>query len=134
MNKLTIIGNLTKDPELRTTTSGINVCTFTLAVNKRGQEEGTDYFKVTAWRQLGENCAKFLQKGRKACVIGPVSLHTYTGQDGKTYANMEVLAQDVEFVSPRVSDYTPEEPKEPKRDQQTGMQDVTDDEYYELPF
>ena len=140
MNKLTIIGNLTKDPELRTTTTGINVCTFTLAVNKTNRRTDpdsrpeADYFKVTAWRELGENCAKFLQKGRKACVIGPVSLHIYTGQDGKTYANMEVLAQDVEFVSPRVSDYTPEEPKEPKRDQQTGMQDVTDDEYDELPF
>lgn len=137
MNKLTIIGNLTKDPELRTTTTGINVCTFTLAVNKRGQEEETDYFKVTAWRQLGENCAKFLQKGRKACVIGPVSLHTYTGQDGKTYANMEVLAQDVEFVSPRVSDQDAadrfdREIRKEAKEQKRMMNDMIYDD--DLPF
>ena len=103
MNKLTIIGNLTKDPELRTTQTGINVCTFTLAVNRRKRDENgqdeADFFRVTAWRELGENCAKWLVKGRKACVIGPVSINVHTGNDGKTYANLEVLAQDVEFLS-----------------------------------
>ena len=103
MNKLTIIGNLTRDPELRTTQSGISVCTFTLAVNRRkaqGQQPEADFFRVTAWRELGENCAKWLIKGKKVCVIGPVSVSTYSGQDGKTYANLEVTAQDVEFLSP----------------------------------
>ena len=107
MNKLTIIGNLTRDPELRTTQSGIQVCTFTVAVNRRrsnnqdsGQPEA-DFFRVTAWRQLGENCAKFLTKGRKVCVIGPVSVNTYTGNDGTTRASMEVTADDVEFLTPR---------------------------------
>ena len=101
MNKLTIIGNLTKDPELRSTQSGISVCSFTVAVNRRrrqGEEEQTDFFRVAAWRQLGENCAKWLIKGRKVCVVGPVSVSTYTGQDGKTYANLEVTAEDVEFL------------------------------------
>lgn len=103
MNKLTIIGNLTKDPELRTTQSKVNVCTFTVAVNRRrrqDEEEQADYFRVTAWRELGENCAKWLIKGKKVCVVGPVSISTYTGQDGKTYANLEVTAQDVEFLTP----------------------------------
>lgn len=103
MNKLTIIGNLTKDPELRTTQSKVSVCTFTVAVNRRrrqDEEEQADYFRVTAWRELGENCAKWLIKGKKVCVVGPVSISTYTGQDGKTYANLEVTAQDVEFLTP----------------------------------
>ena len=68
MNKLTIIGNLTRDPELRTTTTGLSVCTFTVAVNKRkSQDEEPDFFRVTAWRERGELCAKFLQKGKKVC-------------------------------------------------------------------
>lgn len=105
-NKLTIIGNLTKDPELRTTASGVNVCDFTVAVNRRqrrdsqaGQPEA-DFFRVSAWRQLGENCAKFLTKGRKVCVVGPVSVRTYQAQDGTTRASLEVTAEDVEFLSP----------------------------------
>ncbi len=110
MNKLTIIGNLTRDPELRTTTAGISVCTFSVAVNRRGRrDEGSaqpeaDFFRVTAWRQLGENCAKFLAKGRKVCVIGPVSVHTFQGNDGTTKASLEVTADDVEFLSSRNDD------------------------------
>ena len=107
MNKLTIIGNLTRDPELRTTSAGINVCDFTIAVNRRvrrdaqaGQPEA-DFFRVSAWRQLGENCAKFLAKGRKVCVVGPVSVRTYQANDGTTRASLEVTAEDVEFLSPR---------------------------------
>lgn len=109
MNKLTIIGNLTKDPELRTTTSGLNVCSFTVAVNRRltarqkesGQRAEADFFKVTVWRELGELCAKYLAKGRKVCVVGPVSVSTYTGNDGNTRATLEVTAEDVEFLTPR---------------------------------
>ena len=131
MNKLTIIGNLTKPPELRTTTSGINVCTFTVAVNRKktanNQDPGVDYFRVTAWRQLGEVCAKFLDKGRKVCVIGAVSLNIYTTKDGKQGASLEVLADDIEFLSPRVSD-TPAETK----DAQTGFAVVEDPDG--LPF
>ena len=107
MNKLTIIGNLTRDPELRTTTTGVNVCDFTVAVNRRGRRDeqsnqpDADFFRVSAWRALGENCAKFLQKGRKVAVVGAVSLHMYTGSDGQTRASLEVNADDVEFLSSR---------------------------------
>lgn len=102
MNKLTIIGNLTRDPELRTTSQGISVCTFTVAVKRRKAQEGqpeADFFRVSAWRQLGENCAKFLTKGRKVCVVGPVSVKTYQANDGTTRAQLEVTAEDVEFLS-----------------------------------
>lgn len=103
MNKLTIIGNLTRDPELRTTQSGINVCSFTVAVNRRktanNQQPEADYFRVTAWRQLGDNCQKYLAKGRKVAVVGAVSVSTYQANDGTTRANLEVTADDVEFLT-----------------------------------
>jgi single-strand DNA-binding protein len=135
MNKLTIIGNLTKDPELRTTQSGINVCSFTVAVNRRrrdGQEPEADYFRVTAWRQLADICSKFLQKGKKVAVTGPVSVSTFTGSDGTTRASLDVTADDIEFLSPRVSDLPPEVPEE-KKDPQTNWTQVPMDTD-ELPF
>ena len=95
MNKLTIIGNLARDPELRTVRDGISVCDFTVAVNRRGSRQNTangqsdaDFFRVTAWRQLGELCAKYLAKGRKVCVVGPVSARTYTANDGTTRVSL----------------------------------------------
>ena len=106
MNKVFIIGNLTRDPELRTTATGLSVCSFTVAVNRRqknaqGQQEA-DFFRVSAWRELGENCAKYLAKGRKVAVIGSVSVSTYTSQQtGQTHASLEVTANDVEFLTPR---------------------------------
>ena len=107
MNKLFIVGNLTRDPELRTTSSGISVCSFTVAVNRRrsnnapaGQPEA-DFFRVSAWRALGENCQKYLAKGRKVAVTGSVSVSTYQGNDGTTRASLEVNADDVEFLTPK---------------------------------
>ena len=105
MNHLIIIGNLTRDPELRTTPNGTNVCSFTVAVNRRqknsqGQTEA-DYFNVSAWRELGVNCANYLAKGRKVAVTGSVSVRTYQRNDGGYGANMEVQASNVEFLSPK---------------------------------
>lgn len=104
MQKLMIIGNLVRDPESRTTNSGSSVCSFTVAVNRRGkQAEGqpeADFFRVSAWNKMGENCQKYLTKGKKVAVVGSVSVHTYQAQDGTTRASLEVFAQDVEFLSP----------------------------------
>ena len=99
MNKLIAIGNLTANPELRSTPNGIPVCTFTIAVNGRKQDEPATFFRVTAWRQLGENCNRYLAKGKKVFVSGPVSVSTYTAKDGTTRASMEITAEDVEFIS-----------------------------------
>ena len=108
MNNLTIIGNLTKDPELRTTTGGISVCNFTVAVNsRRNEKQETQFFRVSAWRGLGENCAKFLAKGKKVCVVGPVEVRTYES-NGETKATMEVTANDVEFLSSKNENNVPE--------------------------
>ena len=102
MNSLNIIGNLTNDPTVRATAQGITVCDFTVAVNRRQKgDQDADYFRVTAWRQLGENCSRFLAKGRKVAVRGPVSARTYTVKDGSTRVSLEVTAEDVEFLSPR---------------------------------
>ena len=98
MNKLTIIGNLTRDPELRSTQSGIQVCSFTVAVNKR-TKDGADFFRVTCWRGLADICARYLVKGSKVAIHGSVGVNTYTGNDGQTRATLEVTADDVEFLS-----------------------------------
>lgn len=130
MNKCTVIGNITKDPELRTTSNGVSVCSFTVAVNRRRKVEGqpdADYFNVTAWRERGELCAKFLQKGKKVCVIGSVSVRTWES-NGKHGASLELLADEIEFLSPRVSD--PETPAAPAKDV-SGMEVVETDD---LPF
>ena len=105
MNRLFIVGNLTKDPEKRVTPQGLTVCSFTVAVNRRrGQNEETDFFRVSAWRELGENCSKYLAKGRKVAVVGAVSVSTYTAQDGTTRANMDVTASEVEFLNTQPRD------------------------------
>ena len=68
MNKIIIIGNLTGDPEKRSTQSGKQVTTFTVACNRRGENAGADFFRVAAWDKMGETCAQYLAKGRKVCV------------------------------------------------------------------
>ena len=107
MNKIFIIGNLTRDPEMRSTQSGVPMCNFTVAVNRRnrqGAEAGqpeADFFRVTTWRQLAENCNRFLAKGRKVGVVGTLTLQNYTGNDGQQRYSLEVNADEVEFLSPR---------------------------------
>lgn len=105
MNRLTIIGNLVRDPETRTTPNDVTVCNFTVAVNRRRREgqdnPDADFFSVAAWRQLGENCAKYLKKGRKVAVVGAVSCEAYQGRDGSPKSRMNVNADEVEFLSPK---------------------------------
>ena len=75
---------------------------FTVAVNRKGgQGSEADFFRVSAWEKLGEVCKRYLAKGRKVCVIGPVSVSAYNAQDGKARANLEITAQDVEFLTPK---------------------------------
>ena len=109
MNHLTIIGNLTKDPETRTTPNGNTVCSFTVAVNrKKVSEPQTDFFRVNAWGKLGELCARFLNKGRKVAVVGELQARTYES-NGQTRLSLDVIADEVEFLTPAE---TPKKPKE----------------------
>lgn len=130
MNQLTIIGNLTRDPETRTvnTANGqVPVTSFTVAVNRQGQRDKADYFKVNAWRGLGDVCGKYLAKGRKVAVTGTVSVTTYTGQDGLMHASMDVTAEDVEFLTAAQGNGQAAAPAP----QQQGFTPVVDDS---LPF
>ena len=108
MNKAMLIGNLTRDPELKTINNGASVCSFSIAVNRRfTQADGsraTDFFNITAWRALGENCAKFLKKGSKVGIIGEIQTRTYEAQDGSKRYVTEIVADEVEFLSPKQSD------------------------------
>lgn len=105
MNKLVIIGNLAHDPESRATPSGVTLCTFTVAVNRRfagGEgEKITDFFRVNAWRQLGEACARYLAKGKKVAVIGELQPRLYEAKDGTTRLSLDVIADEIEFLSPK---------------------------------
>ena len=102
MNKVILIGNLTRDPETRTTSQGTTLCSFGLAVNRRRKSEGqpdVDFFNVTAWRQLGDLCARYLSKGRKVCVVGQIQIRTYDAQDGTKRTAVDIVAEDIEFLS-----------------------------------
>lgn len=128
MNKIIIIGNLTGYPTIRTTRDGINVCDFTVAVNGRRKEDEAQFFRVSAWRQMAENCHKYLTKGRKVCVTGVVSAHTYQGNDGTTRVSLDIQASEVEFLSPASGDSQQQSAPEP---QQPVYTPVTNDD---LPF
>lgn len=103
INQVILMGNLTRDPELRTTPSGQNVCSFSLAVNRSWQgndgqtQEAVDYFDVTAWGKLGELVNQYLSKGRKCLVMGRLSQRTWE-QDGQKRSKVEVVASDVTFL------------------------------------
>lgn len=102
MNKIYLIGNLTRDPEMKTTQSGLSVCNFTLAVNRRQSKDGeqqADFFNIVAWRQLGDLCGRYLAKGRKAAVIGSMQTRTYEAKDGSKRTAYDVIADEVEFLS-----------------------------------
>ena len=135
MNKVQIIGNLVRDPETRMAQNGITVCSFTVAVNRRrrdGHEPEADFFRVSAWRQLGENCQKFLAKGRKVAVSGSVSVSAYKTSDGQARAQLEVAADDVEFLSPKADSLSEQNtPNAVVNTTQNKYVEVTDEE---LPF
>jgi len=103
MNKVILIGNLTRDPELSTIPNGTSVCKFGIAVNRRfANAEGNrdvDFFNIVAWRALGENCGKFLKKGSKVGVVGQIQTRTYDAQDGSKRHVTEIVADEVEFLN-----------------------------------
>ena len=105
MQKIFLTGNLTHDPEVRSTPNGITVASFTIAVDRRFKdangEKKTDFFRINAWRQLGESCARYLAKGRKVAVIGEIQPRLYEAKDGTTRLSLDVQADEVEFLSPK---------------------------------
>jgi single-strand DNA-binding protein len=105
MNRVVLVGRLTKDPELRYTPSGVAVATFTIAVNRtftnQAGEREVDFLNCVIWRRPAENVANFLKKGSLAGVDGRVQSRSYEGQDGKRVYVTEVVAESVQFLEPR---------------------------------
>lgn len=112
MNKCFFTGNLTRNPEIRTTQSGIAMCKFSIAVQRRFRnpdgEYDVDFFDVVAWRSTAEFCEKYLKKGSKVSVIGELNTSTYQGQDGKMRTNFHINADEVEILSVK-NEETPQE-------------------------
>lgn len=149
MNKAILTGNLAGDVESRTTSGGIAQCTFRLAVQRRyaaqGGERIADFLTIVCWRQLAENCAKYLSKGRKVLVEGSIQTRSYDAQDGTKRYVTEIVADNVEFLgsaekgaqeaaSPaeRISNaYDRSMPAQQQDAHQMGFTEVEDDE---LPF
>ena len=107
MNKVFLIGNLTRDPELTETPSGVAVCHFAIAVNRnyssQDGERQTDFFNCTAWRQTAETVAHYTKKGNKVAVSGSVQLRNYEDNQGVKRTAVDIIVQDVEFLTPKAS-------------------------------
>lgn len=136
MNKVFLIGRLTRDPELSATPSGVSVCKFGLAVNRNftnsdGEREA-DFFNITAWRALAENCSKYLTKGKKICVVGNIQVRNYEDRDGNKRTSVDIVAEDIEFLSPKDED-EPETPQKPKAKKKT-LDELKPVENEDLPF
>lgn len=103
MNKVILIGNLTRDPDSGETNSGISFCTFSIAVNRpysdSNGERQTDFFSIKTWRGQADNCAKYLKKGSKVGVVGSLQTRSYEDNDGNKRNVTEIVASEVEFLS-----------------------------------
>lgn len=108
MVKVFIIGNLTNSPSLTETSSGIQICRFSVAVNRRNNsddgERKADFYNITAWRGLAETVARYAHKGDKISVIGNQEIRTYETREGETKTSVDITATDIEFMSTRRND------------------------------
>lgn len=137
MNKVYLIGNLVKDPEVRTTTGGTNVATFRIAVQRKFKDQSgekvSDFFDIVVWRQLADLCAKYLTKGKKIAVAGELQTRSYDAKDGTKRYVTEIVGDDIEFLSPRGENEAPHTPTpaKPIVQEAGGAIDVDDEQ---LPF
>lgn len=128
MNKQILIGFVCNDPETKSTPAGVTVTSFVVAVDRKYKdahgEKVTDFFRVQAWRQLGDVCGKYVKKGMKVGVIGELQARTYEAKDGTTRMSLDVNADEVEFMS------RAEQPSAKPADPNT-FEDISSDD---LPF
>lgn len=129
MNKVILVGNLTRDPELITTANGVSLCRFSLAVQRRfagpdGEREA-DFVNIVVWRAQADNCYKYLKKGSKCGVVGSLQTRSYDAQDGTKRYSTDVVADEVEFLSTKGSSNS-EEMSEPAEtgSKSSGKNDV----------
>ena len=138
MNKVFLIGNLTREPELTETSNGVSICRFAIAVNRNYSgadgERKTDFFNCTAWRNTGEAVARYAKKGNKIAVSGSIELRNYEDNQGVKRTAVDIIAQDVEFLSPRREDEDDvvEAPRPPRVGKKPLLQSFDDDG--DIPF
>ena len=111
MNKVILMGRLTRDPELKTTPNGVNVCSFGIAVDRRyqtkGEEKKTDFFNIVAWRQAGEFVSRYFKKGNMILVEGELQTRQYTNKDGINVTVTEIIAEHLSFTGEKISESSP---------------------------
>ena len=135
MNKVFLIGNLARDPELATTNSGVSVCRFSLAVtrnysNSEGEREA-DFLNIIVWRGQAESCHRYLKKGSKCAVSGSIQTRSYDAQDGTKRYVTEIVADSVEFLSSKNSNSEGVENKPQDKKEVAGLEPIDD---VSLPF
>lgn len=135
LNKVILIGNLTKDPELKTTQSGISTTSFTIAVQRRFAKEGqptADFINIQAWRNTAEFVCKYFNKGKPILVCGAIQVRDYTDKDGNKRYVTEVVADEVGFVESKNSENAAPSDNAPAFTAPAQFEDVTDED--DLPF
>ena len=139
MNKVFLIGNLTRDPELTETPSGVAVCHFSIAVNRnytsQDGERQTDFFECTAWRGLGETIARYTKKGNKVAVSGSIQLRNYEDNQGVKRTAVDIIVQDCEFLTPKANgefDEVADAPRASAPKKKPTLQAMDDDS--DIPF
>ena len=137
MNKVYLIGNLTRDPELSETPNGIALCRFSIAVNRNYSgsdgERQTDFFNIIVWRTQAENCGRYLKKGSKVAIVGSLQNRQYEDKDGNKRQVTDIIANEVEFLSVRAQGEGMDiEMAEPiRRSDRPALEPVNEDD---LPF
>lgn len=134
MNKVVLIGRLTRDPELSHTSSGVACCRFTLAVNRsyrnaNGETEA-DFINIQVWRAAAENCAKYVRKGDRVGIVGRLQITNAEGKDGLKRYYTDIVADEVEFLADRKQETASPPPKA----EQTRMGNLTPADDLDLPF
>lgn len=148
-NKVILGGRLTADPELKQTTSGVNVVSFKIAVNRRytgkdAQQQEADFFNITAWRSTAEFVSRYFKKGSAICVVGSIQNRSYTDQQGQRRVFTDIVADEVQFVDSRSDNpaygqgqytpdsYTPSYSSAPAGNAAPQFDDIKGDD--DLPF
>ena len=130
MQKISFIGRLTRDVDMKTTPNGIAVASFTVAVDRKQKDtdgnKKVDFFNVNVWRGLADICSRYISKGKKCYVRGELQVRTYSAKDGTTKVSLDVQADEVEFLSPK-SESSEEQPSTDAN----GFTDVSPDS---IPF
>ncbi|MBE5744088.1 MAG: single-stranded DNA-binding protein [Clostridiales bacterium] len=136
MNKVYLIGNLTRDPEVSETSTGVPYCRFSIAVNRNftnaeGNREA-DFFNVIVWRGQAESCGKFLKKGSKIAVVGSLQNRSYEDKDGVKRTVTDIVASEVEFLTTNRGDDEGQEVIRPVKKERLSLEPVDSDD--DLPF